>query len=312
MHVAAVAHIPWTIKPLFGILSDGFPIYNLKRTYYIIIASAVGTVAWLLLGLVPVVSGIAIILMLFGNLAMALPQVMFDAANAVKSQTYPEHASDLQSFPYGAFSFFAIIGYLSSGWLILAMGTDKLFLLITITSFPIGYGAFKGLLGEGKTTFVYIDPSSRKNSSGSDEEEVKNSLHRVESRSTLNLLDNKTTVDDTVSTKQNTPSEKMRRSSFGEDSVVILHESKRTILFCTTKIHHQNTDFYFILEPYYQSEKFLISSEVFMKEPDMVYLSITIALLVITVAVIIIATPDVIAHFVVTVVISGKLELFSR
>lgn len=226
MHVAAVAHIPWTIKPLFGILSDGFPIYNLKRTYYIIIASVIGTVAWLLIGLVPVVNGVAIILMLFGNLSMALPQVMFDAANAVKSQTYPEHASDLQSFPYGAFSLFAIVGYLSSGWLILAIGTEKLFLLITLTSFPIGYGALKGLFGEGKTTFVYIDPNSRKASSSSDEEEVKNALHRVESRSTLTLMDNETTLDDTGSTKQNIPSEKLRRLSFGEERVVILQQSK--------------------------------------------------------------------------------------
>jgi hypothetical protein len=233
LNVAAVAHIPWTIKPLFGILSDGFPIYNLKRTYYIIIASAIGAVAWLTLGLIPLVSGLAVILMLFGNLSMALPQVMFDAANAVKSQTYPEHASELQSFPYGAFSLFAIFGYLSSGWLILAIGPVKLFLLVTITSVPIGYGAFIGLLGEGKTTFVYNDPNSRKSSSGSDEE-VKNALHRVESRSGISLMNNEATVNQTGSPSQETRSEKRRRLSFREDRVVILQQSKLTILYTPT------------------------------------------------------------------------------
>lgn len=47
-----------------------------------------------------------------------------------------------------------------------------------------------------------------------------------------------------------------------------------------------------------------------MKEPDMVYLSLIVAVFVIIVAVIVIATPDVIVHFVITVVVSGKPELF--
>ena len=60
---SAVAHIPWTIKPIFGIISDGFPIFNLHRTYYIIIAAIIGSLSWFLLGLIPMVTGVAIFFM---------------------------------------------------------------------------------------------------------------------------------------------------------------------------------------------------------------------------------------------------------
>lgn len=42
---AAVAHIPWTIKPIYGIISDGFPLFRLHRTYYIFIAAIIGTIS---------------------------------------------------------------------------------------------------------------------------------------------------------------------------------------------------------------------------------------------------------------------------
>jgi hypothetical protein len=54
---SAVAHIPWTIKPIYGILSDGFPLNGLHRTYYIVIASVIGTASWIILGTIPLLTG---------------------------------------------------------------------------------------------------------------------------------------------------------------------------------------------------------------------------------------------------------------
>jgi ABC-type multidrug transport system permease subunit len=73
--------MPWTIKPIYGILSDGFPIYGLHRTYYILIAAIIGTSSWLILGIIPMLAAIAVLMMLLGNISLAVPEVMVDAAN---------------------------------------------------------------------------------------------------------------------------------------------------------------------------------------------------------------------------------------
>ena len=72
---AAVAHIPWTIKPLFGLISDGFPIFHLHRTYYLLGAAILGTFAWIFLGIVPLITGLSVLFMFIGNFSLAVPEV---------------------------------------------------------------------------------------------------------------------------------------------------------------------------------------------------------------------------------------------
>ena len=154
---------------------------------------------------------------------MAVPQVMVDAANAEKSKTYPEYASDLQAFPYGAFSILAIIGYLTSGFLILAMGSEKLFLLITITSIPLAYAAFKLYLGEGTTTYVYNDTRQSTDPKVSLDDEISNILHSNDPAKSLKDADG----------AESQVAEKKRRQSFGENRVIFLRSSKLSMIMCT-------------------------------------------------------------------------------
>lgn len=54
--------------------------------------------------------GLAVFVMLLGNISLALPEVMVDAVNAEKSKIHPEYATDLQSFAYGSLALCGIIG----------------------------------------------------------------------------------------------------------------------------------------------------------------------------------------------------------
>ena len=72
---SAVAHIPWTIKPIFGIISDGFPILGRHRNNYIITAAVIGTSAWVLLGTIQMDTFVAVFFMLCGNFSLAVPEV---------------------------------------------------------------------------------------------------------------------------------------------------------------------------------------------------------------------------------------------
>jgi len=42
--------LPWTIKPLYGFLSDGFPLFGSRRRSYLIMAGVIGSVSYGLLG----------------------------------------------------------------------------------------------------------------------------------------------------------------------------------------------------------------------------------------------------------------------
>src|SRR4028118_967145 len=42
-----IAALPWVIKPLFGFLSDGLPLFGYKRRPYLVLSGLMGTAAWL-------------------------------------------------------------------------------------------------------------------------------------------------------------------------------------------------------------------------------------------------------------------------
>src|SRR5919199_5508524 len=47
-----IAALPWVIKPVFGFLSDGVPMFGYHRRPYLILAGLIGTTAWLSLATV--------------------------------------------------------------------------------------------------------------------------------------------------------------------------------------------------------------------------------------------------------------------
>mmetsp|Transcript_10716 Transcript_10716/g.19920 ORF Transcript_10716/g.19920 Transcript_10716/m.19920 type:complete len:564 (+) Transcript_10716:58-1749(+) len=97
--IDAMAHIPWTIKPIYGILSDTLPIAGLRRTYYIVGSCVLGIVSQTGLALSgDSISAFSIGLTFFlGGLSCAVPDVMVDALIAERSRKQPKLAPDLQT-----------------------------------------------------------------------------------------------------------------------------------------------------------------------------------------------------------------------
>lgn len=48
--LSGVFALPWTIKPLYGFLSDGLPLFGYRRRSYLILAGILGSLSYLLLG----------------------------------------------------------------------------------------------------------------------------------------------------------------------------------------------------------------------------------------------------------------------
>ena len=76
----AVTLIAWVIKPLWGMISDLFPIFGSRRKSYLILTSLVAAAAWLVLAFLPdpSVAGLLLLLMTLIYMAYAFQDVVTD------------------------------------------------------------------------------------------------------------------------------------------------------------------------------------------------------------------------------------------
>lgn len=134
--VTSIAFFPWSIKPLYGILSDCIPIGGRKRIPYLIISTLLSLFPWLILGIdtssrtsrVPLM-----ILLTVQNLGSAMADVVIDAmiAEAVRFER-ASFAGDLQSMSWMAMAFGGICGSLIGGYTLNNIHIDKIFLLFSV------------------------------------------------------------------------------------------------------------------------------------------------------------------------------------
>ena len=85
----ALLALPWTIKPLFGLLSDFVPLFGSRRRNYLLLANGAAAVSLFLLAFVPIAPGslwLLFALLLPTTMAIALGDVIVDALMIEKGQ----------------------------------------------------------------------------------------------------------------------------------------------------------------------------------------------------------------------------------
>jgi MFS family permease len=78
----ALLAVPWTIKPIFGLLSDFVPLFGSRRRNYLLLANGLAALSLLLLAFVPIEPGSLwwlFALLLPTTMAIALGDVIVDA-----------------------------------------------------------------------------------------------------------------------------------------------------------------------------------------------------------------------------------------
>lgn len=134
--VFSVAFFPWSIKPLYGILSDCIPIKGSKRISYLVIATVLSLVPWFILGLSSTLRNSTWHLMVFltvQNLGSAMADVVVDAmiAEAVRYDK-AKFAGDLQSLSWSSMAVGGICGSLLGGIALSSLQIDAIFLLFSV------------------------------------------------------------------------------------------------------------------------------------------------------------------------------------
>ncbi|KAI5571805.1 hypothetical protein POPTR_011G137300v4 [Populus trichocarpa] len=134
--VSSIAFFPWSIKPLYGILSDCIPIKGRKRIPYLVIATLLSLVPWPMLGIDSNLRSSQwhlTVLLTVQNLGSAMADVVVDAmiAEAVRSER-ASFAGDLQSISWLSMAVGGIWGSLLGGYALTNLQIDKIFLLFSV------------------------------------------------------------------------------------------------------------------------------------------------------------------------------------
>ncbi|CAK0783008.1 hypothetical protein CVIRNUC_006203 [Coccomyxa viridis] len=143
----AIAHVPWMIKPLYGLITDSLPIWGRRRRPYLIICGLAGFLAFGLLSLMPPAAGSALLLMTLGELAIAFSDVVIDGVVVECSRGADQAtAGSLQSICWGSQAIGVLSSAYTSGWLIARVGARPVLGLMAL--FPLLMCFTAGLIRE--------------------------------------------------------------------------------------------------------------------------------------------------------------------
>lgn len=149
--LTGIAAAPWTIKPLFGFLSDGFPILGYRRRPYLVLSGLLGAIAWVAMATVVHTGWAAVLAITLSSLSVAVSDVIVDSL--VVERARRESLSDagvLQSLAWGSS---AIGGLLTAylGGLLLEQVSTRVVFGITAT-FPLIVSVVAWLIVETPVT----------------------------------------------------------------------------------------------------------------------------------------------------------------
>ncbi|MEM6869238.1 MAG: folate/biopterin family MFS transporter, partial [Cyanobacteria bacterium P01_C01_bin.121] len=146
-----IAALPWTIKPVFGFLSDGLPIFRYRRRPYLILSGILGAIAWLSLATVVNTALLATIAILMTSLSVAISDVIVDSLVVERAREEGQgNAGTLQSLAWGSSAIGGLItAYL--GGLLLEQTSNQIIFGITAT-FPLIVCGVAWLISEDPVT----------------------------------------------------------------------------------------------------------------------------------------------------------------
>jgi folate/biopterin transporter len=142
-----VAAFPWIVKPLFGFISDAFPIFGYRRRPYIVLSGLLGALSWVSMGTIVHTGWAATAVMLLSSLSVAVSDVIVDSLVVERARKESQSdAGSLQSLCWGSSAVGGLITAYLSGFLLETFSAQTVF-FITAT-FPLLVSAVAWLIAE--------------------------------------------------------------------------------------------------------------------------------------------------------------------
>uniref|UniRef100_A0A0D6R5J4 Major facilitator superfamily (MFS) profile domain-containing protein n=1 Tax=Araucaria cunninghamii TaxID=56994 RepID=A0A0D6R5J4_ARACU len=149
--ISGVSAAPWLVKPLYGFISDSFPLFGYRRRSYLILAGLLGAFSWgLMATFVDNKFGAAASIFL-GSLSVAFSDVVVDSMVVERARGESQNTSgSLQSLCWGSSAVGGIVSAYFSGSLVEAYGVR----------FVFGVTAFMPLMTSAVAVLVREQPLS--------------------------------------------------------------------------------------------------------------------------------------------------------
>ena len=145
--LTGITALPWIIKPLFGFISDGLPIFGYRRRPYLILSGLIGTISWLALANLVHDALSATIVILLTSLSVAIADVIVDSLIVERAREESlSQSGSLQSLSWGASALGGLLTAYLSGWLLQHFSNSQVF-EITAT-FPLIVSAVAWIITE--------------------------------------------------------------------------------------------------------------------------------------------------------------------
>jgi len=153
--MVGITMLPWTVKPLYGLISDGFPVFGYRRRPYLLLSSVLGIFAWSSMALWVSTPFWAIAMIAVGSLSLAFSDAIIDALIVQRARLETDgDAGSLQSFSWMASSVGAIASAYLSGYFLEHFGARFVFEVTAILPLLVGIAAFA--IADPRMSTVYI------------------------------------------------------------------------------------------------------------------------------------------------------------
>jgi folate/biopterin transporter len=149
-----IVALPWIIKPVFGFVSDGLPIFGYRRRPYLVLSGILGAASWVSLATIVHTPMGATLAIAFGSLSVAVSDVIVDSlvVERVRAESQAE-AGSLQSLCWGASAFGGLITAYFSGLLLEHVTTRTVFWITA--SFPLIVSVVAWFISESPVSEVF-------------------------------------------------------------------------------------------------------------------------------------------------------------
>ncbi|MBE9235106.1 folate/biopterin family MFS transporter [Anabaena aphanizomenioides LEGE 00250] len=154
-----IVALPWMIKPLFGFISDGLPIFGYRRRPYLVLSGILGAGAWVSLGTIVNNSWAATIAIALSSLSVAFSDVIVDSLVVERARVESQaKAGSLQSLCWGATAMGGLMTAYFSGLLLEYFSTRTVFLVTAF--FPLIISVVAWLIAETPINKDTIKPQA--------------------------------------------------------------------------------------------------------------------------------------------------------
>jgi MFS family permease len=143
MWLGSLSTLPWMVKPVYGWISDSFPLFSYKRKSYIILSCIISVGILFFIGISPILSlPLLMSLIVLESLGGAFDDVCIDGIMVERGKELNE-TGRFQSIQWGALYTAQILTGISGGYIAQHYNYKTAYLIIAIFPLLISYFAFR-------------------------------------------------------------------------------------------------------------------------------------------------------------------------